>query len=288
MSKFAKFCRELDEADEATPADLERWQRTAAGFRRNLEASDEVTDPAFLVALDAARADALVDDDDISRERLAAMEQNRVTKLQPRYGAAMRARVTAALAKLDGLTAVAAPAPEETIVVEEAPVYVSAPRAVEEGVSLSVLGGDAATRALAEAARTSRAAERAAAARASRDAPRGPEALRRALETLNTTATVALGAILKAIVERPDDERRRKLRCANEAFRRDLGDDARMALYAAGFVLVTRENRDDDMLVMTEPDPSVHLDAWTTWFDTLKECKTTLEAHLAPPSVVST
>ena len=87
----------------------------------------------------------------------------------------------------------------------------------------------------------------------------------------------------------PDDEKRRRLRRANARFHGDVArhDGGCEALFAAGFHLQTLAGGDalassagvpydeDDgevFLVLREPDPiSDGLDAWSGFFDTLKE-----------------
>ena len=102
-------------------------------------------------------------------------------------------------------------------------------------------------------------------------------------------AVAALRDILEAIVEKPDDDARRRLRCANAAFARDVDnfDGGRQVLFSAGFQLTHRssgvepaqDNEEDDwqvwesLLVLREPNPlSDGFDAWTAWFDNLKAC----------------
>ena len=102
-------------------------------------------------------------------------------------------------------------------------------------------------------------------------------------------AVGALAAILDGVVRHPDDEKRRRLRRANPRFHGDVArhDGGCEALFAAGFHLQTLAGGDalassagvpydeDDgevFLVLREPDPiSDGLDAWSGFFDTLKE-----------------
>eukprot|EP00634_Sargassococcus_sp_CCMP2135_P011462 CAMPEP_0198649802 /NCGR_PEP_ID=MMETSP1467-20131203/4533_1 /TAXON_ID=1462469 /ORGANISM="unid. sp., Strain CCMP2135" /LENGTH=357 /DNA_ID=CAMNT_0044385605 /DNA_START=11 /DNA_END=1084 /DNA_ORIENTATION=+ len=135
---------------------------------------------------------------------------------------------------------------------------------------------------------------------ASETAPRGPEALDAALSRDNNAKAVA--RIVDAILESPDDERRRRLRCGNDAFQRDFGTGtdsvvtpAQPALEALGFRLrfhprlkaPTNDDDDDDeepVFVMAEPDPTNDLDGWKAWFDTLSACKARLDAFLSSSS----
>ena len=137
---------------------------------------------------------------------------------------------------------------------------------------------------------------------ASNASPRGPDALDAALTALGPHAAIgALAGILHAIHESPDDVRRRKLRCAHDAFRRDFGDfpiDPRLqaVIEAAGFRLLYRtkepsttkgqlqdtldDDDDDDeepVFIMQEPDPMSDLDAWSAWFDAVSACDARLQ-----------
>ena len=125
-------------------------------------------------------------------------------------------------------------------------------------------------------------------------APRRRERRRRAADAGGGAggpgdAVAALRDILEAIIEKPDYDARRRLRCANAAFARDVDnfDGGRQVLFSAGFQLTHRssgvepaqDNEEDDwqvwesLLVLREPNPlSDGFDAWTAWFDNLKAC----------------
>ena len=149
-----------------------------------------------------------------------------------------------------------------------------------------------------EARRRAEAAERTQDEEAARRWKKGVDAVEEALRELRAAcaedsdyggAVKALMNILGAIVEKPDDDARRKLRCANEAFARDVDRHAggRACLFASGFILTHRStaapapdgDEDDDwvtwesFLILREPDPlSDGFDAWTAWFDNVKAC----------------
>eukprot|EP00635_Sarcinochrysidales_sp_CCMP3193_P009970 CAMPEP_0118904982 /NCGR_PEP_ID=MMETSP1166-20130328/9218_1 /TAXON_ID=1104430 /ORGANISM="Chrysoreinhardia sp, Strain CCMP3193" /LENGTH=375 /DNA_ID=CAMNT_0006844251 /DNA_START=28 /DNA_END=1155 /DNA_ORIENTATION=+ len=154
----------------------------------------------------------------------------------------------------------------------------------------------------------------------SKRAPRGPAALRSALRSsaLDQEATAhvpALARVVAAISESPDDERRRKLRCSHDAFKRDFGDPLpppiQAAIEAVGFTLLYRakekktgpppasssspprkhdddeeeEDEEEPFFIMREPDPMTDLDAWSAWFDSLTACKAYLDEVLASGDV---
>ena len=149
-----------------------------------------------------------------------------------------------------------------------------------------------------EARRRAEAAERTQDEEAARRWKKGVAAVEEALRDLRAAcaedsdyggAVKALMNILGAIVEKPDDDARRKLRCANEAFARDVDrhGGGRACLFASGFILTHRStaapapdgDEDDDwvtwesFLILREPDPlSDGFDAWTAWFDNVKAC----------------
>jgi len=134
---------------------------------------------------------------------------------------------------------------------------------------------------------------------ASQKAPRGPLALQQAIDNSpQRTWVPTLRRILAAILESPDDEKRRTLRCSHAAFKRDFGHpldpSVQSALEAIGFSLVFREKQpkktsddapdddDDDAtdepyFVNREPDPMIDLDAWSHWFDNINNCKLILD-----------
>jgi PUB domain len=68
----------------------------------------------------------------------------------------------------------------------------------------------------------------------------------------------------------PEDPRFRRIRCENERFHADVGqyDGATQILLSSGFQL--QVSAEGTALVMTEPDLSLQMDAWTVWYDTLK------------------
>lgn len=125
---------------------------------------------------------------------------------------------------------------------------------------------------------------------------KGVASVEAALETLETSAGAAYGDavaalrdLLDAIIEKPDDDARRRIRCGNDAFGRDVDRFAggRQVLFSAGFQLTHRssgvepsqDEGDDDwqvwesLLILREPNPlSDGFDAWTAWFDNLKAC----------------
>ena len=154
----------------------------------------------------------------------------------------------------------------------------------------------AARRARRDARRAAEADDRSQKEQASRAWRRGVASVDAALRTLAASAgeaygdaVAALRDILEAIVEKPDDDARRRLRCANAAFARDVDnfEGGRQVLFSAGFQLTHRssgvepaqDNEEDDwqvwesLLVLREPNPlSDGFDAWTAWFDNLKAC----------------
>ena len=154
----------------------------------------------------------------------------------------------------------------------------------------------AARRARRDARRAAEADDRSQKEQASRAWRRGVASVDAALRTLAASAgeaygdaVAALRDILEAIVEKPDDDARRRLRCANAAFARDVDnfEGGRQVLFSAGFQLTHRssgvepaqDDEEDDwqvwesLLVLREPNPlSDGFDAWTAWFDNLKAC----------------
>ncbi|KAH8085045.1 hypothetical protein JL720_7763 [Aureococcus anophagefferens] len=290
MSEFRKFATQLEECEQRlkdiAPSTcklnaIERRQaaarvteRTADGgdlgalgakFGRRLEETEEHCDGAYLEAVAAARA-----------PRAAAMEDEAdVDEAAAERAAALGAEVAALEARR--------------------PAHAAARRAAEADA-------EQARRAAADDIRRDRAA------RAAREAPRTQDEARRwkaavedagrALRELRAAcaedsdyggAVKALMNILGAVVEKPDDDARRKLRCANEAFARDVDRHAggRACLFASGFILTHRStaapapdgDEDDDwvtwesFLILREPDPlSDGFDAWTAWFDNVKAC----------------
>lgn len=251
---------------------------SAREVRKNLSATEEITSPAFLVALEACRADG-----EPMAAVLASMEANRVMVPQPRFGPATAAKARAALERFEAIAA-AARAAEATLAArappeapQEAPKAPAVPdvRPAAEKATIALLDAEA-----GRLARLER--ERGVALRMeeSRRFPRGPAAWSEALARAMEDEAGALADLVEAILEKPDDQRRRRLRCDNEAFRRDLDRPATLAaLYALGFDRLVVEG--EECLVLAEPDPAVDLDRWCQWFDQLKANKGRLEKYLA-------
>ena len=97
----------------------------------------------------------------------------------------------------------------------------------------------------------------------------------------------AILQVLQNIRSNPEDPRFRRIRSQNEKFHADVGryDGALQILIASGFQMHAEEK--ENVLVMTEPDLAVQLDAWTIWYDTLKDTITKLRQETDARSTTS-
>ena len=303
-----KFAAKLEATDDVTEptflATLQTARRVRDAAAARVHAEEEGA------AADLTAAEEVV----VALEAEAPLR----TVQKPRYGATMRAKVAAARDRLEATLRTAAEvvdALDVDVAAEEASERAAADARIEEERSEREAAERAAAARRLDAARAQQADEARAARRARRDARRAAEADDRsqkeqasrawrrgvasvdaALRTLAASAgeaygdaVAALRDILEAIVEKPDDDARRRLRCANAAFARDVDnfEGGRQVLFSAGFQLTHRssgvepaqDDEEDDwqvwesLLVLREPNPlSDGFDAWTAWFDNLKAC----------------
>lgn len=266
----------------------------ASEVRRQLHSTVEVTAPEFLVALEACRADALSSEMMVSV--LAEMESSRVMIRRPRYGPLTASKAVQVIDRFEAVSAIAsalaAHLAERRIVADQARnVDADAASATATAALLQLqalrtqrYSDDRAditlldsTRAAAD--RRQRNDQRQLRLEESHRAHRGPEAFATSLNSLGQDATCALSCLVSSILEAPDDEGRRKLRCDNDAFRRDFeAENTISALYAFGFERVVENGH--ELLVLREPDPMLDIDAWSVWFDRLKKNKAILDGRI--------
>ncbi|KAF0682614.1 Aste57867_25251 [Aphanomyces stellatus] len=94
-------------------------------------------------------------------------------------------------------------------------------------------------------------------------------------------ATKTLFLLLKNICAAPENPLFRHIKASNEHFARDLGQypGGVQSLLALGFRPLTQPDG-DIVYVLEEPDLAADLDAWSTWFETLKSQRDYVDEHL--------
>lgn len=310
--KMAALRRLVSFLESRSVDDDGRCERDAGEVRRMMTMTIEVTHPTFLVALDAARSDAAMfeeDDEEGKRSRrvLEEMEANRVLVMQPRFGPTTMQKARDALERYDEFlkrsaesreTLAARKAREETEIRLDAEiagrVALDAQKALREirlvkipepKPTLDLLGEDEgkAAATLRAQLKREREEERRHRLDESKRAQRGTEHFASLLLGMTDEALVALACVASAIFEKPDDERRRTLRCENETFKEDFADI--FPLYAFGFERVVRAN--EEFLVQKEPDPVVDLEAWSNWYEQLKAKKNILDRRVSDRNLTS-
>lgn len=300
MAALRRLSAFLLDNSSSVDEDLERrCKRDADEVRRMMAMSVEVTHPTYLVALEAARADASLGSEQ-SQRILDEMEANRVLIAQPRFGPTTMEKARVALERYDEFVSSRESEEarrerrerEEKEVREDAEVAdrvaSEARKALQEirhirrpepKPTLEFLGEDDAKEAkeLREENRRLRYEERRQRLDESKHARRGTSDFAGILPDAEDDTLVALACVVEAIFEKPDDERRRTLRCENETFKKDFTSSE--ILYAFGFERVVRDN--EEFLVDREPDPALDLGAWSDWYDTLRAKKNVLDASIS-------
>lgn len=87
--------------------------------------------------------------------------------------------------------------------------------------------------------------------------------------------------ILQNVRSNPEDPRFRRIRCENERFHADVGrfEGATQILLSSGFRMAIADDN-SNVLLMHEPDLASDMNAWTLWYDTLKDTVEKLQAEV--------
>ena len=95
----------------------------------------------------------------------------------------------------------------------------------------------------------------------------------------------ALHVLISHICESPENVMFRQIKLHNAKFQEDIGrlPGGLECMVAVGFELRNREEEEERILSMEEPNLAADMDGWSSWFDGLKAARDHIGSLAGPP-----